>query len=135
MIKLYISARKCPNNVDVGIVLLDKDEISLKTNFKVADLKEVEGYLMGIRRGLSYIKNTKQPQLNNNMICIFASNEQSWINLRIREDRYIQLIRKKLHINLSIREPIEEDIANLKLAKQQYISKYNLKNNQKGFTK
>ena len=125
--KIYTVARKCCDGIDVGVVLRNNnDEICLKSGFKVADFKEYEGHLMGIRRGLSYIKNVKPQNLDEDVICIFSSKDSEWINLRLKEDRYIRTLKKYLHINIDTKEPTKDDEQYLNIANT-YSKSYGIK--------
>ena len=108
--KIYTAAKKRSDCIDVGVVLVNSENtICLASGFRVADNKEYEGHLMGIRRGLSYIKNVKPEYLVDDVHCIFSSEDRDWINLRIREDRYMRNLKKYLHINIDTKTPLDED--------------------------
>lgn len=138
MLKIYTAINKHYTSNDVGIVMLNENnEIYFQSAFRVVNTEESEGHIFGIKRALSFIKNVRfNNKTDNKIICIFSTDEERWINLRLEEDRYIRNIKKLLNINLSTKQATKEDEKNLLLAKQQYLMLYkNDKITFNGFTK
>ena len=130
MLKIYTTVQKHYNNSDVGVMMFSNDDLCFQSAFKVVNTEEAEGHLFGIKRALSYIKNIRPTYKLENIEFVFKSDEKRWIDLRIREDRYIRNVKHLLNVNISIKEPTTEDYKKLKLTEQQYLLQS--KNNNEG---
>lgn len=125
MLKIYTATQKHYNGTDVGVTMFtENNEMCFQSAFKIVNTEESEGHLSGIKRALSFMKNVRSTYNISDAVCIFSSEESRWVDLRIKEDGYIRNIRHMLGINLSTKEPTEEDKKNLMITQKQYLLMY-----------
>ena len=86
--------------------------------------EESEGHMAGIKRALSFVKNMKPLYAKNDAECIFVSKEKRFVDLRLISDTYINLVKKELSIQVTTKEPNDNDKYCLMLARQSCLIKY-----------
>ena len=118
--KIYTVAKKHNTNINVGMILInDENKVCFESNFGVTSDKESDGHLMGIWRALSVIKNRGKNIDRQDIVCILPKDLKGWIDLRLREDRYTQHLKRILNIEIITSNAKKEDNIYLKLAEQQ----------------
>ena len=117
--KIYTVTKKSKIGINVGMVLVNNyEEVCFDSHFNVTSDLETEGHLMGINRALSVIKNREKYQECKDIICVLPDDLKGWIDLRIREDRYMQHFRRMLNINIVTKGVSNNDQKFINLAKQ-----------------
>ena len=123
--KIYTFVSKHYNDSDIGVVLLgDHNQIYLQKGFKIVNTEESEGHIAGIKRALSFVKNMKPLYAKNDAECIFVNKEKHFVDLRLISDTYINLVKKELNIQVTTKEPNNNDKYYLMLARQSCLIKY-----------
>ena len=118
--KIYTITKKYNTGINVGMILTnDENKVCFESNFRVTSDKESDGHLMGIWRALSVIKNRGKNIDRQDIVCILPKDLKGWIDLRLREDRYTQHLKRMLNIEIITNNAKEEDNTYLKLAEQQ----------------
>ena len=125
--KIYTATKKYNSSINVGMILVNNENnICFESNFCVTSDKESDGHLMGIWRALSVIKNRGKNVDRQDIVCILPKDLKGWIDLRLREDRYTQHLKRMLNIEIILKDINDEDKLYLNVAEQQ-CNKNNIK--------
>jgi len=125
--KICTVTKKHNTGINVGMILInDEDRVCFESNFCVTSDRESDGHLMGIWRALSVIKNRGKNVDHQDIVCILPKDLKGWIDLRLREDRYTQHLKRMLNIEIISKDINDEDKLYLNVAEQQ-CNKNNIK--------
>lgn len=118
--KICTVTKKHNTGINVGMILINnEDKVCFESNFCVTSDRESDGHLMGIWRALSVIKNRGKNADRQDIVCILPKDLKGWIDLRLREDRYTQHLKRMLNVEIITSNAKEEDNIYLKLAEQE----------------